>query len=248
MHAAETRIFYAVLMAVIVLGTLMTFFIVTIVRFQKKKIALYNERINAEINALETDRSRIANDLHDDIGSQLSAIKLRLQTLTNFNLADNATVEKLEEYIDAAMQKLRHISFNMMPPVLTRKGLAEAVQELLSTMFYSTGIKINANITVQLNNDLLAIHIYRIIQEILNNIIRHAKATQVKIELKNGNQKIKLHIADNGVGFDTTVVKTQITGQGLNNIMARADLLKAKIYVTAAPGTGVDYVIEIPNA
>jgi len=84
------------------------------------------------------------------------------------------------------------------------------------------------------------------VQEIMNNILKHSHATLVNFTITGTDKKIVLHIQDNGVGFDKNMVSKKRNGLGLQNIMARADLLKAKIYLTTEPQKGVDYLIEIP--
>ena len=246
MYTNETGIYIAVLTGIFMLIVLVAFFIVTIIRYQRKKVAFHQEKIKAEFNFLDKERERIAFDLHDDLGASLSAIKLRLQCLKDMD-AESASIIKFSEFhIDQVMQKLRRISFNMMPGVLQRQGLDKALKELIDLMTYSTNITVNYQCNVDSFDKEKAIHIYRIAQEILNNIAKHAKATLVSFTIAGIKNKIELRIRDNGIGFNKNMVVQKPRGLGLHNIVARADLLKAKIYITTELNNGVDYLIEIP--
>lgn len=247
MYAEETRIYYAILTGVLILVLIVAVFVVTIIRYQRKKVALHRTRVKAEINAIETERLRIASDLHDDLGATLSAIKLKLQCIEPGTQKNNAIIDKAEQYIDEAMRKMRSISYNIMPQVLQRRGLSDALTELLEMFIEGTSIKINYKCSVGAVDKQTRIHIYRIVQEILNNIIKHAEATQVDFRIWDEGSKIYLSVKDNGKGFDSNAVIKNKSGDGLHNIMARLDVLNAKIYLSTRPSAGVQYEIEIPG-
>jgi two-component system NarL family sensor kinase len=247
MHSEETRIYVAILTAALILVILIGSLIATIVKYQRKKIMLHRERINAEIISLEKEKERIASDLHDDLGASLSAIKLRLEYLDPSDAKEALLIRESSSYIDEAMRKLRYISFNMVPQVLKRKGLREALYELIEVLKPKTTIKINYNYSAKAVLKEKEIHIYRITQEIMNNILKHSNATVVNFSVTSTDKKIVLHIQDNGMGFDKNEVSKKRQGLGLQNIMARADLLKAKIYLTTEPKKGADFLIEIPS-
>ncbi|HEX5149980.1 MAG TPA: sensor histidine kinase [Parafilimonas sp.] len=247
MHSNETRIFFAVLTGVIVIIILIAFFISSAIRYQKQKIKLRLAQLSLEISALEKERIRIASDLHDDLGSSLSAIKLQLRHLKSDDAKALKTVEDSRRYIDEAIQKLRHISFSMMPQVLQRNGLPDAIKELAETIEYTSGISVKCECNVDPVDKEKRVHIYRIVQEIMNNIIKHSQATIVEISLKKYKNLILLRLSDNGIGFDKKAVLQNGSGQGLQNIVSRVELLKAKIYSSPEPGKGVEYFIEIPD-
>lgn len=246
MYAAETRIYYAILTGVLILVLMITVFVVTIIRYQRKKVALQRHRVIAEINAIEEERSRIATDLHDDLGASLSAIKLRLQCLDQGSARNNNIIRKAEFYIDEAMRKTRNISYNIMPQVLQRKGLKEALTELVDMLRETTPMRVNFEFAIKGVGKQKRIHVYRMVQEILNNIVKHAHANTVSIFATMRGAVIYLCIEDDGKGFDRNAVLKGNKGFGLQNIMARADLLNARIYLSTRPDAGVKYEIEIP--
>ena len=246
MHPHETKIYISLLIGVSVLFVLVVFFIVTIIRYHRKRLAFHQENLQAEFNQLDKERERIACDLHDDLGSSLSFIKIRLQCLKNMTAENDLIVQNSEHHIDEAMKKLRRISFNMMPKTLQQQGLDEALRELIAVMTDPVNITVDYQCEVDSCDQEKAIHIYRISQEILNNIVKHSKATSVNFTIVKIKNKIELRIKDNGIGFNKNILKTMPRHLGLHNISARADLLKANVYLTTSIHNGVDYLIEIP--
>ncbi len=246
MYPHETRIYIAILIGVIIFLSLIGFFIVTIVRYQRKKVAFHVEKIKEQFYYLDKERERISKDLHDDLGASLSAIKLRLQCLKNLNNENSSIIENAEMQIDEVMKKIRHISFNMMPGVLQRRGLDEALKELIDIVTDNTDITVNYKFHAGIFEKNNALHIYRIAQEILNNIVKHSKATVVNFTIVKIKSAIELSISDNGIGFKKKEITTNLKGAGLKNISWRADILKAKVYLTTTPGNGVDYLFKIP--
>ncbi len=246
MDTQEKRIYIAILIGMLVLLALIIFFVRNIIRYHRQKLVSHLEKIRGEFNNLDKEKERIAIELHDDLGGSLSAVKLQMQSLRLLDAEDLATVENAEARIDEIMVKLRSYAFNLMPGILQRKGLDEALKDLIDLITHATNIKIVYQFNIPVCNKETTIHIYRIIQEILNNIIKHAKASMIKLSLAKNKNKIQLHVSDNGIGFNKDDISLTKNGLGLHNITSRADLLNAKVFLNAAPGRGVDYLIEIP--
>lgn len=247
MHTQEKRIYTAILIGVGVLLVLILFFVRNIIRYHRQKAASYLEKLRGEFNNLDKEKERIAIDLHDDLGGSLAAVKFQLQTLVALNGEDMLIVESAEAGIDEIMVKLRSYALNLVPGVLQRKGLDEALKDLVDLITHATNIEIRYLYNMTACNKQTTMHIYRIIQEILNNIVKHAKATTVQLSLVENKNKIQLHVSDNGIGFNRNEIEKTASGLGIHNITSRAALLKGKVFVTAAPGKGVDYLIEIPS-
>ncbi|MEO5650034.1 MAG: histidine kinase [Ginsengibacter sp.] len=231
---------------ILVLVIVVTFFVVTIVRYQRRKASFYHEKIKAQFYFLDKERERIAFDLHDDVGATLFSLKLKLQCVTSTDKKDMAIIEDSEAQLDGVIQRLRHISFNMMPSVLQRQGLDKALKELIDMMTYSKNIVVTYRCDIPSFAQEKDIHIYRIVQEIMNNILKHAQATAVDFSLSGNQREALLHIRDNGIGFNKYRATKNPVGLGLHNISARADLLGAKVFLTTGQQKGVDYLIEIP--
>ncbi len=247
MDSNQTKIYIALLIAAGILGVFLIFFIVTIIRHQRKNQALQKEKTSAEITTLEKERGRIASDLHDDLGPVLSAVKLLINNVDLETEEDRLTLAKATQYIDTMLAQLRVISNNLMPQALIRKGLLVAVEEFVSErpqkgpmrilFHYPEGVSVSPE---------QGIHLYRIILEIIHNAEKHAEASEMKINLEQDTEKLVLVLKDNGRGFDTRDGLTTHRGLGLKNILSRVDTLKGAMYLDSGPRKGTEYTIEIP--
>jgi signal transduction histidine kinase len=245
MDTNETKIYITLLTGVVVLAILMAFLLATILRYQKRKVAYHAQKLREDFDFLDKEKQRISLDLHDDLGASLSTIQHRLDRLPVLDEASAAIVEECEVILTDSMQKLRRISVNMMPAILKRMGLDAALNDLIGIMTVDTGIDVHYYCEPIHFTEETAIHIYMIAQEIINNIIKHSKATSFDFTIQQNNRTIRMLIHDDGIGFDDKTLKEK-TGLGLHNIAARADLLNADIYLSHKKGEGVEYLIEIP--
>lgn len=250
MHTGEERIYFTILITASIIGLILLFFLVTIIRQHRKRVKLYNEQLRMEVELLETERARIASDLHDDIGPLLSAIKMNLHLLNTTDKNDLVIIGKTSGHIDHTAKRLREISNNIMPYTLQSKGLVKAVQEMMDLLSVSTQLRFSfdhqpGEIPVSKEKE---IHIYRLVQEILNNVVKHANATQVDIKLYEEKKQYCLDISDNGSGFDQQKALDRKKGLGLQNILRRTEILKGKVYLETAPGKGTSYHFSIPQA
>lgn len=248
MYSEETRIYISILISGVLLATIIIFFIVSILKYQKRKIQSNYEKLMAEVSILENERKRIAFDLHDDLGSLLSSIKINLQNLDIADPGDKKIISKTEVYIDSAMEKIREISRNLMPQILHDKGLLSALEVYTKTLDNKRSLGINYQCLItELNiGKEREIHIYRIIQEIINNVLKHAKAKSIDIKIEAKKNNLIINITDDGIGFNQATVTANNKGLGLHNILGRADLLRGTVYLTTSPDNGTQYLIEIP--
>ena len=202
----------------------------------------------AVIEATEKERKRVAEDLHDGLGQLLSTAKLNLTAIEG--------VEDTEEYknintsiaiLDEACQEVRHISHNMMPGTLIRLGLVSAVREQARKINESGKILVTVSVSGFENrmDESREIAIYRVMQELLNNAIRYANATDITIRLEQQADGYLFTISDNGQGFDPRVLEKN-KGIGWRNIQSRIDLLQGNIDLKTAPGKGTIFNIWIP--
>ena len=247
MDAKETSIFTAVLIASVILGIIITYFIVSIIRQQRRNIELYRQSVLAEITAMEKERARIAADLHDELGPMLSAIKLKINSFELSDEEDKIQVDKTNDHIDGLVKRMREISYDLIPNTLIRKGLVVAAKEFIDYTTKGGQFKIELEAEEPISvNEQKSIHIYRIIQEIINNTIRHAKATQLKIRLTQKDSKLFLFTADDGVGFDHYAASKGEGGIGLRNIISRSEIIGGEIFVDSVKNKGTKYTFEIP--
>ena len=198
--------------------------------------------VDSMLKGQEEERSRLAKDLHDGLGGLLSGVKFSLSNMKE-NLIitpDNMAVfERSLDMIDTSIKELRRVAHNMMPEMLTKFGLDEALKEycntvnatkLLAVKYQSLGMETRLDSATE-------IIIYRIIQELLNNILKHATATEVFVQLIRENNRLNIVVEDNGKGFDTAMLEKN-KGAGWTNIRSRVEYLKGQLDIHSEPGKG----------
>lgn len=247
MDTPEEKLFEALLIVVGVVGTILIYFIITIIRYQRRSLRLHKEKIQAEIDTLEKERTRIASDLHDELGPLLSAVKLQINSLDAANKMDEETIIKSSIHIDTIISKLREISNNLMPNTLVRKGLQKAIVEFGEHARQASGLQVRYICEQPLTlTQQQEINIYRIIQEIVHNTIKHANAGCLIIKMVTEENRLLLMTADNGKGFDYFSKIKDNPGLGLRNLQSRAEVMGAELSCLSEAGKGTMYTIEIP--
>jgi signal transduction histidine kinase len=203
------------------------------------------------IDSMEAERQRIAAELHDSIGQDLLIIKNRA-LLALKDLKDKKNVrEQLDEISDTAsraIQETREITYNLRPYQIDRLGLKKALVSIISRAERTTTISFVTDIDPidKFIPKEMEIHIYRIIQECVNNIIKHSQATTGKITIKRWYDRLNIDVEDNGTGFDVSMEQTQDKhGMGLHGIAERTRLIGGTMRVESAPGTGTRVLITI---
>ena len=211
--------------------------------------------MQALINGQELERKRISEDLHDGLGSVLSVLKMSFSVLKS-QLEDGPmliieTLRRIESQLDAAAEEARNISSNLSPGILNDFGLAKAVEALKQRIETSTKIKVEffhsgwEEYGRNLGPEKL-IGVYRVLQEILNNAVKHAFATRIRVELKLTARRLTLVVADDGVGFDKNRAPKGRRGMGLSNIHTRMSLLNGKSKIVSKPGKGTMVSLSLP--
>jgi len=248
MDEKEARFYTAILIVCAVVGVIIFYFIISIIRQQRRTVRLYKQSLLTEITTLEKERSRMASDLHDEIGPLLSAIKLRVGSLDINNEEDEEEVRKTERQIDNLIKRMREISFDLMPTSLTRKGFTAALSEFIEYCSKSSRLRINFQFAdIQLTQPQ-AINLYRIVQEIIHNTIKHAEASELQIEFRIENDRIILATRDDGKGFSYEEKSSEAKGLGLQNLSRRAEIISGKMFFESKKGKGTTYIFEIPIA
>ena len=247
MDAEETRVYHALLIAGFIFFLVFIAFVVTIFNYQKRSVVSYLTKMGANLRVVETEKKRMAADVHDEIGSRLSAIKTLIDRILSDKKIDNVLSDKVQSMFRNLSVSVRQASNSMVPYALQNEGLELALRELILMLFSDSSVQ--AFLEYKIGDTLLseesALHIYRIIQELLTNILKHAKAVTVRISLQQQTQIILL-VSDNGIGFNEKFVKRSATGVGLRNVSARVKILKGIMYLHTTPGKGTDYRIELP--
>jgi signal transduction histidine kinase len=203
-------------------------------------------RFKEVIEAEEKERSRIAQELHDGLGQLLSTARLNVSGLEDaVSQEDQPNVLRSLKIIDEACTEVRNVSHNLMPGALIRLGLIPAINELVNNVNAAKGVQIdfNANIETSIGKSL-DITIYRIIQEIVNNMIRHAKANRISIRIEKSKDDLQISMTDDGVGFNTDELKNT-KGIGWKNIFSRISMLNGDIKLESEPQKGTMIFINL---
>lgn len=224
-------------------------------KLQQKKIEeLETEKQLAATEAIlkgeEQERTRLAKDLHDGLGGMLSGIKYSFQNMKENLILTPENAEAFErsiDMLDSSIKEMRKVAHNMMPEMLVKYGLDVALKEfcneigrsgVIRTKYQSIGM---SNVQI---DQTIAITAYRIVQELVNNAIKHAAASEVVVQLQHSEQRLSVTVEDNGKGFDITQLQ-QKQGIGWINIRNRVDFLKGKIDVESVTGKGTSVLMEI---
>ncbi|HUR67076.1 MAG TPA: sensor histidine kinase [Chitinophagaceae bacterium] len=207
-----------------------------------------NDLFNAIASAQEQERKRIAQDIHDGLGSVLSAAKLKMAEVKESKPelgADEKFIAGIG-LIDEASSELRNISHNIMPATLSKLGLVPALKNLIEKISSGKGLQVTfiAHEMGHRLDEQKGISIYRIILELINNVVKHAHATKGAVQLVGYTDYINLTVEDNGCGFQAG--SHEKGGIGLGNVAARVEYLKGKMDIDSAPGKGTTIIIEIP--
>lgn len=205
--------------------------------------------LEATITSGEKERRRIAGELHDEVGASLSAIRLYLGQLTPTSPAAGTAREALDEVI----AKVRRISHRLSPDMLSTFGLVEALGHTIQQLSDSGAIRASFHSpgTMERLDAERELAVYRIVQELIGNILKHAEATQIRLEMRQRSASILLTVEDDGKGFPQgsfEKLKSTPGGLGLKNIQSRMDILRANItFISPRPGgTGTLATLEVP--
>lgn len=220
-------------------------------RLQYEIIRQQELATQAVIEAEEKERKRIAGDLHDGIGQLMSAARMNLSVvgkdLSFQNEDERQAFDKATSLVDESCKELRAVSHNIMPNALLKAGLANAVREFIDKIDHRV---LKVNLYSEGFNERLPSNVetvlYRVVQESVNNVIKHSGANKLDITLIKDEDGISVTIEDNGKGFDTTVTHKS-EGIGLKNMQTRVEYLKGIIEWDSAPGNGTVVTIQIPT-
>lgn len=232
-------------LVLIFLGMLVYFYFKAVEK-NKKEFGEFKTKI---IESQEKDWKIIAGELHDSIGQNLSATNIFLQQnlkKINEGIVDREGLNKASELIVETLDEVRRISQRLYPKQIERLGLTVSIEAMVKRLTETTGININTNIEnidsfLSKENE---VQYFRVIQELLNNTIKHAEANSVELNIKKAKIFIITDVEDNGVGFD--IEDKMGAGFGLMNIDERIRILKGNYDIKSSAGKGTKFRITIP--
>ena len=249
-------IFYVVVLLFVLVASFLLFYIrnQNVVWKQKRELqetqlAQQKELLNAVIDSQEVERKRIGQDLHDEIGGTLSAIKLMLNSLKNqLNTDQEEVMVEAKQLIDKMIVNVRHISHDLSPPGLAVFGLFTTVDAFVSLINNTGQIKITIDQAEGVEEMQLpektALALFRVITQLVDNTIKHANATAINISFKK-EETLLINYQDNGKGFDLAVLEKR-GGIGMQNIQSRLQMVNADFQMSTSPGNGFKLAVSCP--
>lgn len=253
---AKEEIIFTIIVIVIVMIFFGILFLVMLARhntrknrflYENEKIKKYFEEtlLNTRLEIQEQTLNHISQEIHDNIGQVLSLVRLQINTLAA--QPSQEEIANTDVLLEKAIADLRSLSHSLNTNTIKEKGFIESVKQIL-LQFEKTGkfrITFHPGDSDFFISDDYGIILFRIIQEVLNNIVKHAQASEIsfKITSKIGVQEIA--ITDNGRGFDTGLENGNVGGIGLKNIIERTKVIGAKLSLISQPGTGTTVLITL---
>jgi two-component system NarL family sensor kinase len=254
-HSRNRKISVIVISLLLLIIILLYFFSQNTRLKQKNKLKdiqskIQQNIINASIDGQETERKKIATFLHDNISALLSTAGLHLSVFTSQNKNTPEEIIKTKTILEEVHDKIRDLSHDLLPTLLTRFGLLYAVEDLCeqnsnSTILFKYSSSISEN--TRFNHEF-EMKLYFIITELLNNITKHSQASQAKITIRQKNENLWIGIYDNGKGFDLDEYKI-MEGFGINQVKARIKNMRGKISFYSSSKTGTTAIhLKVPIA
>jgi signal transduction histidine kinase len=264
---AEEQRFFIGLLALGLIGVLLTMFLLIrayknrlakdrLIASQKEEIntrkireledSLKIETMQSMLEGQESERQRIAHDLHDSLGGLLAAAKLQVENLPSGDPGSSLDKDllKIKGLLDETIAETRHIARNLQPGTLLQFGLVKALQDLINRVKGKGAPEISFQHFGDFSDlsQHFALNFYRIVQELLQNCLKHAKATEILVQLTRTDHQIALIVEDDGVGFDPETVQK---GMGTGNVARRVQFLKGDLSIQTAPGQGTSTLITV---
>jgi signal transduction histidine kinase len=205
-------------------------------------------QVELTLDGQEKERQRLSRELHDGLGQHLIAVKLKLEQITPENTCEAFRgIKEVRQAIDQTIDEIRNISNDLMPSSLEAFGLSNALRKLCQDTAQDTGLDIHTHLDKPAlkPGSQASLYLYRIAQEALHNIVKHAGAGKVWLSLRTGEKQIILEVKDNGIGIDENSAGMG-QGQGLANIRERIKILKGEMDLRKLSEGGTLLRIKIP--
>lgn len=197
----------------------------------------------------EKERARIAEDLHNSLGQLLYGVKLNLDLVKfgspELQMQNISNIKNTQDLLTVCIKESRRISYDLMPPILEDFGLKVALQEICNQLSRTIKLKYEFSGLENRLSKYMEISIYRIVQELAMNLIKHAQATKASLKMGITKKDVMLTIEDNGKGFDTVKLRED-DHIGIRSIKTKISLLRGKIIISSAPGIGTKINIRLP--
>jgi len=217
-------------------------------KMEAERSEYQEELLQAVLDAQEVERVRIGRDLHDDIGSMLATARLYIQQTQQKNQSDDSLklMDKADDVLTDTIKSLHVIARDLVPTVLNQLGLSEALAALCDVVQKNSPLHIDFEyMELPKLPAKVSLHIYRIVQELITNTLKHAEASQIDISLNHKSGNLVLMYQDNGKGFPEHSDKKK-QGLGLKNIESRLSLMKGNLEISSPEKQGSLFLIRLP--
>ena len=245
---------------------MMAFFVISFVMYyqkrkfeEEKKLSAIEKNYNrmlldTALNSEETERRRIAQDLHDDIGTMLSLTKLSLnqlsKSISEHGFKEDQIMRKSQSLVEETILHVRRITRDLVPTTLERFGLTEAITEFINRLEENNQLTISFSSNADdypRQGQKIELTLYRIMQELVNNAIKHARCNKIEIVLEINQRNISLRVTDNGIGFDPDQIKdNNLAGLGLLGIESRLAIVNGNVNYLKPVQGGSTAIAQIP--
>jgi len=215
-----------------------------------KKLEEERVRVAAIIKTIESERERITRELHDGLGQLLTTAKLKLEIVKLKSADHNSEISEALNLLLSAGDEIRRIINDLKPSDVESFGLVTGIEILCEKIKQNTGINVEYSIINYRSpsNKKNEITIYRIIQEALNNILKHSKSKNAGVSLNSSQENLEIEIWDDGIGIDKIFLSEHQGGFGISNIEQRTKNLGGSLNIITSPGNGLKIIINIPVA
>jgi PAS domain S-box-containing protein len=214
-------------------------------KLEEERIKKQQEITDAVITAEENERHALGLELHDNVNQLLATSRLFIGMAKKNEIKKNhPTLDEADKYVDMAITEIRNLTHSLISPFLENEELLDVLDQLIKTISETSTVNIKkefSNVRENTIPDKLKLAIYRVVQEQLSNILKHAKAKTISLKLSRNNERTILNIKDDGIGFDTT---KKTGGIGLINIRTRASLFNGKVNIISSPGNGCELIVN----
>ena len=235
---------------------MLIFFFLLFIQFSKKRFEHMKEvftlqegfqrtLLQTQLEIQESTFTQISEEIHDNIGQMLSLVRINLNRLSTDSRQEQ--IDETDELLGKAIVDLRNLSHTLNTNFLLQAGLASSLSKLVDSIRRSGSLQVHFSAstdTLRLSKEK-SIILFRMIQESLNNVMKHAGATEMWLKLEEQPGAIVVSIADNGKGFDTGILEKPSEGLGLNNIFTRAKMIGGEVDTKSAPDSGTTILIKI---
>jgi two-component system, NarL family, sensor kinase len=258
MQDAKNQVVFTIIGVIVILLFLGVLFLVMLFYYNNKKVQMSKERelmratfdkqlLESKLEIQEQTFDMISQEIHDNVGQILSLAKIQLGIMEHKHVADNELLGNVKESISLAMTELRDIAKSLSSQRVQQMSLQESINQEIRRINRSGFIKISSDIQGVEKNipDQHKLIAFRIVQEGLQNIIKHAEASDVRVSIRYMENRMYVTIFDNGIGFDPEIAIKKKEGLGLQNILQRATLVGGNAEILSKPGEGTTLQIEM---